>query len=80
MWWPHFSLQPSLMRAGRILSLGPFKEEGSHFEQEFARRFMAQDFQTAFFDMTVCQHIGRLIAERGSGKLNAYELNGVQQF
>lgn len=80
MWWPHFSLQPSLMRADRILSLGPFKEEGSHFEQDFARRFMAEGFRTAFFDMTVCQHIGRLIAERGSGKLNAYELNGVQQF
>lgn len=68
------------MRAARIPSLGRLNEEGSHFEQDFARRFMAEGFRTAFFDMTVCQHIGRLIAERGSGKLNAYELNGVQQF
>lgn len=80
MWWPHFSLQPSLMDARKVLALGPFDEGGGHFEQTFARQFMAQGHCTAFFDMVVCQHIGRLIAERGSGKLNAYELNDVAQF
>jgi hypothetical protein len=41
---------------------------------------MAAGHGTAFFDLVVCQHIGRLISERGNGKPNAYELNDVQQF
>ncbi|XRC95552.1 glycosyltransferase [Ottowia sp. VDI28] len=80
MWWPHFSLQPSLMDARKLLSLGAFDETGGHFEQEFARRFMASGHGTAFFDLVVCQHIGRLIAQRGSGIPNAYDLNGERQF
>ncbi|MBN9340207.1 MAG: hypothetical protein J0H52_17685, partial [Comamonadaceae bacterium] len=59
---------------------GAFDEGAGHFEQAFARRFMAAGHATAFFDLVACQHIGRLIAERGSGKPNAYELNGVAQF
>jgi hypothetical protein len=80
MWWPHFSLQPSVMDARKLLALGKFDEGGGHFEQAFARRFMAAGHGTAFFDLVVCQHIGRLISERGNGKPNAYELNDVQQF
>lgn len=80
MWWPHFSLQPSLMDARKLQALGAFDEGAGHFEQAFARRFMAAGHATAFFDLVACQHIGRLIAERGSGKPNAYELNGVAQF
>lgn len=80
MWWPHFSLQPSVMDARKLLALGEFDEGGGHFEQAFARRFMAAGHGTAFFDLVACQHIGRLISERGNGKPNAYELNDVQQF
>ena len=80
MWWPHFSLQPSLMDARKLLALGPFDEAEGHFEQAFARRFMAAGHGTGFFDLVVCQHIGRLISERGTDKPNAYELNGVRQF
>ena len=78
-WWPHFSLQPSLIDVGRLRSVGSFTEAGP-FEQEFARRFMQAGWRTAFFDSVVCFHIGRLIAERGSGKKNAYELNETTQF
>ena len=80
MWWPHFSLRPSLMDARKLLALGPFDQGGVHFEQVFARQFMAKGHGTAFFDMVVCQHVGRLSTERGSGKLNAYELNDMRQF
>lgn len=80
MWWPHFSLQPSLMDAGKVQALGSFDESGGHFEQRFAERFMAAGHRTAFFDLVVCNHIGRLISERGTGTPNAYELNDVPQF
>lgn len=79
-WWPHFSLQPSLMDVARIRSVGSFDEKGGSFEQEFARRFLRAGWRTAFFDNVVCFHIGRLISERGSGKKNAYELNETTQF
>ncbi|MFN4117742.1 glycosyltransferase [Acidovorax sp.] len=80
LWWPNFSLQPSLLDARKLLELGPFDEGEGHFEQAFARRFTAKGHGTAFFDLIACQHIGRLISERGGDKLNAYELNGVRQF
>lgn len=79
-WWPHFSLRPSLMDARQVLNLGPFSEGDVRFEQEFAERFVSSNRRTAFFDMVVCQHIGRLTSERDSGKPNAYDLNGVKQF
>lgn len=68
------------MDARKLLALGDFEEEGGHFEQAFARRFMASGHGTAFFDLLTCQHIGRLISQKGSGVPNAYELNGVPQF
>lgn len=80
MWWPHFSLRPSMMDAHKVLSLGPFEESSGHFEKAFAQRFMAQGHLSAFFDLLVCQHIGRLTSERGSSKFNAYELNDEEQF
>ncbi|WP_211231789.1 tetratricopeptide repeat-containing glycosyltransferase [Ottowia thiooxydans] len=80
MWWPHFSLQPSLMDAKKIQSLGEFDVRPGHFEREFAGRFMSAGNATAFLDLVACQHIGRLISEKFSGTLNAYDLNGVQQF
>jgi hypothetical protein len=79
-WRPHFSLQPSLMLTESIKSLGSFSEAPGHFEREFAERYAAAGLRTAFFDTVASMHIGRLIAERGSGKPNAYELNRVEQF
>lgn len=79
-WWRHFSLQPSLMRTESIKRLGRFSEEPGHFERDFAERYADTGLRTAFFDTVASMHIGRLISERGSGKLNAYELNRVEQF
>jgi GT2 family glycosyltransferase len=79
-WWPHFSLNPSLMRTAAIRGVGRFDEAPDHFEKDFAQRYTAAGLRTAFFDAVVCTHIGRLIADRGSGKPNAYELNEVKQF
>jgi hypothetical protein len=78
-WWPHFSLNPSMMRTASVRGLGRFID-GAGFEADFAKRYVAAGWSTAFFDAVVCMHIGRLIAERGSGRPNAYELNDIPQF
>ena len=80
VWWPHFSLRPSLMRVAAIRGLGRFDESPAHFEQEFALRYVAAGLQSAFFDAITCLHTGRLTTERESGKANAYELNQAPQF
>ncbi len=79
-WWPHFSLRPGLARTGALHALGPFSESTPAFEREYALRYIAGGWRTAFFDGVYATHTGRLTTERGSGKPNAYELNGVRQF
>ena len=79
-YWPHFSLNPSLMKTS-IFSVGEFNEEAKHFEMEFASRYVNAEFKTCFFDDICCSHIGRKINEAGSpNKKNAYELNETTQF
>ncbi|MET4576477.1 glycosyltransferase [Ottowia thiooxydans] len=80
LWWPHFSLRPSLMDTRKLQALAGFDEGPGHFEQEFANRFMAAGHGSAFFDLITCQHTGRLTSQKESGMANAYELNGQQQF
>ncbi len=79
-WWPHFSFRPSLLRSAAIKAVGRFDEQAGHFEQEFADRYVAAGWKSAFFDAVGCLHIGRLTTERDAGKPNAYELNQVRQF
>lgn len=79
-WWPHFTFRPSLMKTEQIRTLGRFSEELAAFEHEFSARYLAAGLSTAFFDSVVCLHTGRLTKERGSGKLNSYDLNEVRQF
>lgn len=80
-WWPHYSLRPSVLRTGVLSRLGPFDESGGHFELEYARRYAAAGFRSAFFDGVFALHTGRLTTERGDGaRPNAYELNDQPQF
>ncbi|MBV9309840.1 MAG: hypothetical protein JOZ73_03370 [Solirubrobacterales bacterium] len=74
--WPHFTLNPSLMRTEAVRSVGQFGSvPGREFELEFARRFAAGRRRTAFFDEISCLHIGRLRYEApGAGRLSAYDL------
>jgi GR25 family glycosyltransferase involved in LPS biosynthesis/glycosyltransferase involved in cell wall biosynthesis len=81
IWWPNFSLRPSIMRTKVIKKLGPFNEEADHFELDLARRFTAAGLRSAFFDKTTCVHLGPLSVDRGSDRRpNAYALNGQPQF
>lgn len=80
-YWPHFSLRPGVWRVDMLKRVGQFNEHASHFEMEFAYRYIELGYKTAFLDGIFCKHIGRLTSERHlMTKLNAYDLNGESQF
>jgi GT2 family glycosyltransferase len=80
-YWPHYSLQPSVLKYKVFERVGPYDETAGHFELEYARRYVRAGMRSAFFDGIYCLHIGRLTSERGdASKPNAYELNQMVQF
>jgi GR25 family glycosyltransferase involved in LPS biosynthesis len=80
-YWPHFSFRPSLIRTGVLKRLGEFNTFVSHFEREYAERYIKAGFYSAFLDTIHCMHTGRLTAEiNDETKLNAYKLNNELQF
>lgn len=74
--WPHFSLQPSMIRT-RALNVNSFVAEPG-FEHKFALRFYAQGRRTAFLGGVHARHIGRSVKDsRDSNQLtvfNAYDM------
>lgn len=77
-YWPHYSLQPSLLRFGVWRSLGRWDERvpAARFEWEYAERYRDEGWQTAFFPVACTRHIGRLRSEwNNPAKRNAYQLN-----
>lgn len=77
-YWPHYSFRPSICLVEAILQLGPFTPS-SFFEKEYATRYAAADYKTAFYNRITHKHIGRLTSEIGKVK-NAYDLNQESQF
>ncbi len=77
-YWPHYSLNPSVMSTDVYKCLGNYREDVRHFEMEYASRYTNAGFKTAFLDGIYRLHIGKLIGEEG--KKNAYELNNLVQF
>jgi len=77
-YWPHYSLQPSVCRASKIIELGNYETNNSFFERGYAEKYHAKGYQTAFFDAIYSLHIGKQHWET-DGK-NAYALNQVGQF
>jgi hypothetical protein len=76
-YWPHFSLQPSMCRASALLKLGNFTSPNQFFERDYAEKYNAAGFKTAFFDFIHSLHIGKQHWEK-EGQ-NAYSLNSVSQ-
>ena len=76
-YWPHYSLQPSVCRASKILELGDYSSPNNFFERDYADKYYAAGYQTAFFDSIYSLHIGKQHWEK-DGK-NAYALNQVDQ-
>lgn len=77
-YWPHYSLQPSVCRASKILELGDYTSPNQFFERDYADRYHAKGYQTAFFDFIYSLHIGKQSWEKEGH--NAYSLNQVGQF
>jgi GR25 family glycosyltransferase involved in LPS biosynthesis len=79
-YWPHFSFRPSLIRKKVFNEIGEFKK-CSHFEMEYASRYVCLGYKSAFLETIYSRHIGRLTKDRNNTtKKNAYSLNGVEQF
>lgn len=76
-YWPHYSLQPSVCRASKIIELGNYNSPNNFFERDYADKYHAAGYKTAFFDSIYSLHIGKQHWEK-DGK-NAYALNQVDQ-
>lgn len=82
-YWPHFSLQPSVIRVQALHAVpGDFTCTPTFFEMEYARKWAAAGHRSAFFRAVTCVHIGRQVKDSflPGHDLNAYELNGVAQW
>ena len=81
VYWPQFSLRPSITKTVVFQDIGEFNTTVSHFEMEYAYRYIAQDYISCFLPTICSKHIGRLTSERNDKtKINAYHLNGEIQF
>lgn len=80
-YWPHFSFRPSLLKKDVLNIIGKYNELISHFEMDYANRYVKYGFISTFLESIYCIHIGRLTSERNDeSKLNAYKLNDEIQF
>lgn len=80
-YWPHFSFRPSLIKSEVYEKLGDFNETISHFEMDYANKYIQKTYLSAFLENIYCIHIGRLTSQRNDNSIpNAYDLNGEKQF
>jgi hypothetical protein len=77
-YWPHYSIQPSIIRTKVILELGNYDSPNTFFERDYANKYGAKGYQTMFFDSINSLHTGKQHWEK-DGK-NAYALNEIGQF
>ena len=77
-YWPHYSLQPSIVRTKVILELGNYDVDNTFFERGYADKYYAKGYQTMFLDSIYSLHIGKQHWEKDGQ--NAYALNQVGQF
>ena len=77
-YWPHYSIQPSVIRAAKILELGNYDSPNTFFERDYANKYGAAGYNTMFFDGIYSLHIGKQHWEKEG--MNAYALNAVGQF
>jgi GR25 family glycosyltransferase involved in LPS biosynthesis len=80
-YWPHFSFRPSVLRTKIFKDIGDFNLHASHFEMEYAYRYISLGYISAFFEGFYCIHTGRLTSQRHDDSIiNAYKLNEEDQF
>ncbi len=77
-YWPHYSFRPSMIRTSAILELGNYDSPNTFFERDYADKYFAKGYKSAFFDTVCCLHIGKLTSDKTG--TNAYTLNKTEQF
>ena len=77
-YWPHYSFLPSLVEVAPILEIGNYNSKNTFFERDYADKWNARGYKTAFFNSINTHHIGKMRGVK-EGK-NAYELNETNQF
>jgi GR25 family glycosyltransferase involved in LPS biosynthesis len=77
-YWPHYSFRPSMIRVSTILELGNYDSPNTFFERDYADRYFAKGYKSAFFNTVSCLHIGKLTSDKTGP--NAYSLNNMGQF
>lgn len=77
LFWPHYTLQPSLLDTDIFKIIGYYDMNAPFFERKYAKKYYDNNFVTCFFTNLSCKHIGRLLREKGD---NAYILNNIKQF
>ncbi len=77
VYWPHYSLRPSMLKIKVLKEIGKYRNNNGHFEMDYAKRYISLGYKSAFFDTICCFHIGKCTWEKGN---NAYTLNNVDQF
>lgn len=79
MYWPYFSLNPSLMKTSVYAKIGPYEKTNGMFERAYAEKYNKAGYVTCFFDTICCTHIGKLLGDKNVNNKNAYELNGMNR-
>ena len=79
IYWPHYSLQPSVMSTKIYNELGPYPEQG-FFERLYADKYKKANYISVFYDTLSCIHIGKQTWDKSTDTKNAYDLNNVSQF
>jgi len=77
-YWPHYSFRPSMIRVSRIMELGNYDSPNTFFERDYADRYFAKGYKSAFFNTVSSLHIGKLTSDKTGP--NAYSLNNMGQF
>jgi GR25 family glycosyltransferase involved in LPS biosynthesis/SAM-dependent methyltransferase/tetratricopeptide (TPR) repeat protein len=77
-YWPHYSFRPSMIRTSVILDLGNYDSPNTFFERDYADKYFARGYKSAFFDTVCCLHTGKLTSDKTG--TNAYTLNKTGQF
>jgi dTDP-4-dehydrorhamnose 3,5-epimerase-like enzyme len=81
IYWPHYSLQPSLTKTEIFKTVGKFSDSNGFFERDFANRYYTSGYITTFFNGVYCRHIGKLLSQKNDPNIkNAYQLNQIDQF
>lgn len=76
-YWQHFSFRPSVLKVSMLDKVGCYCNT-PHFEQAYAKDYIACGYKSVFLDTFSCIHIGKKTWERNIA--NSYEMNDSMQF